>query len=141
MAAERLGGHQGGLRELFLGVSALGPVDGDDPLDDRGCFGGKVDRLAGMPARMRATVWRSRAWSGRPNDQLILVPWAKADRSTIGQWPRWRRRCGGRWPRFDAGQLSCSAAYRNRLQGAVVTLETLVRGDQTSVTALPESTA
>lgn len=26
---------------------------------------------------------------------------------------------------IDAGRLSCSAAYRNRLQGAVVTLETL----------------
>jgi hypothetical protein len=33
---------------------------------------------------------------------------------------------------IDAGQLSCSAVYRNRLQGAVVTLESLVGG----VTAL-----
>lgn len=27
----------------------------------------------------------------------------------------------------DAGELSCSAAYRNRLQGAVVALECLTR--------------
>jgi hypothetical protein len=42
---------------------------------------------------------------------------------------------------IDAGELACSAAYRNRLQGAVVVLESLARGDQTSVTAPPESTA
>lgn len=42
---------------------------------------------------------------------------------------------------IDAGELSCSAAYRNRLQGAVVALESLARGDQMSVTAPPESTA
>ncbi len=30
---------------------------------------------------------------------------------------------------IDARQMSCSAAYRNRLQGAVVALESLVRGD------------
>jgi hypothetical protein len=42
---------------------------------------------------------------------------------------------------IDAGELSCSAAYRNRLQGAVVALESLVRDDQMSVTAPPESTA
>jgi hypothetical protein len=41
---------------------------------------------------------------------------------------------------IDVGELSCSAAYRNRLQGAVVALESLDRPDQTSVTALPEST-
>jgi hypothetical protein len=42
---------------------------------------------------------------------------------------------------IDAGKLSCSAAYRNRLQGAVVALESLARSDQTNVTAPPESTA
>jgi hypothetical protein len=42
---------------------------------------------------------------------------------------------------IDAGGLSCSAAYRNRLQGAVVALKSLARGDQTSVTVPPESTA
>jgi len=42
---------------------------------------------------------------------------------------------------IDAGELSCSAAYRNRLQGAVVALESLARGDQTGVTVPPESTA
>lgn len=42
---------------------------------------------------------------------------------------------------IDAGELSGSAAYRNRLQGAVMALESLTRGDQTSVTAPPESTA
>jgi hypothetical protein len=40
-----------------------------------------------------------------------------------------------------AGQLSGSAVYRNRRQGAVVALESLARGGQTSVTAPPESTA
>jgi hypothetical protein len=29
---------------------------------------------------------------------------------------------------IDAGQLSCSAAYRNRLQGAVVALDVLASG-------------
>jgi hypothetical protein len=29
---------------------------------------------------------------------------------------------------IDAGELSCSAAYRNRLQGAVVALEVSTRG-------------
>jgi hypothetical protein len=42
---------------------------------------------------------------------------------------------------IDAGELSCSAAYRNRLQGAVVALESLTRSDQMSVTASPELTA
>ena len=42
---------------------------------------------------------------------------------------------------IDAGELSCSPAYRNRLQGAVVALESLARSDQTSVTAPLESTA
>jgi hypothetical protein len=42
---------------------------------------------------------------------------------------------------IDAGELSCSAAYRNRLQGAVVALEGLARNDQTSVTAPVASTA
>jgi hypothetical protein len=41
----------------------------------------------------------------------------------------------------DVGELSCSAASRNRLRGAVVALESLARSDQTSVTALPEPTA
>lgn len=32
---------------------------------------------------------------------------------------------------IDAGELSCSAAYRNRLQGAVLALESLAREAQT----------
>jgi hypothetical protein len=32
---------------------------------------------------------------------------------------------------IDAGELSCSAAYRNRVQGAVVALESLAREAQT----------
>jgi hypothetical protein len=40
----------------------------------------------------------------------------------------------------DAGHFSCSAAYRNRLQGVVVALESLVEGDQTGVIAPPECT-
>jgi hypothetical protein len=31
---------------------------------------------------------------------------------------------------IDAGELSCSAAYRNRLQGAVAALESLARSNQ-----------
>lgn len=30
---------------------------------------------------------------------------------------------------IDAGELSCPAAYRNRLQGAVAALEVSTRGD------------
>lgn len=30
---------------------------------------------------------------------------------------------------LDAGRLSCSAAYRNRLEGAVVAMEALTGGD------------
>ena len=41
---------------------------------------------------------------------------------------------------IDVEELSCSAAYRNRLQGAVVALESLAQSDQMSVTAPPEST-
>ncbi|MGH3671637.1 MAG: hypothetical protein ACRDSH_13550 [Pseudonocardiaceae bacterium] len=40
---------------------------------------------------------------------------------------------------IDVGQLSCSAAYRNRLQGAVVALESLTGVDQMGVTAPPGS--
>jgi hypothetical protein len=42
---------------------------------------------------------------------------------------------------IDADELVCSAAYRNRLQGAVVVLESLARDDQTSITRPLESTA
>jgi hypothetical protein len=41
---------------------------------------------------------------------------------------------------IDAGELSCSAAYRNRLQGAVVALEALQGGTMAlsrSVSASP----
>lgn len=41
---------------------------------------------------------------------------------------------------IDAEELSCSAAHRNRLQGALVALESLARAHQTSVTAVAEST-
>jgi hypothetical protein len=40
----------------------------------------------------------------------------------------------------DAGELSCSRAYRNRLQGAAVALEALARG-QADTAALLESVA
>jgi hypothetical protein len=42
---------------------------------------------------------------------------------------------------IDAGELSCSVTYCDRLQGAVVALESLAWDDQMSVTAPPESTA
>ncbi len=41
---------------------------------------------------------------------------------------------------IKAGELTCSAAYRNRLEGAVVALEALV-SDHTAVTRPPGSTA
>jgi hypothetical protein len=40
---------------------------------------------------------------------------------------------------IDAGELSCSAAYRNRLQGAVVALESLARQQPQIDGAVPGS--
>lgn len=42
---------------------------------------------------------------------------------------------------IDTGQLSCSAAYRNRLQGAVVALESLAEGEREETGEAPGSTA